>query len=61
MTDKINKPCPLCGKPASDEHRPFCSRGCANRDLLAWLGESYVLPGENAAPNADDGDGRDDY
>lgn len=55
-----DKACPLCGKTASAEHRPFCSRGCANRDLLSWLGEAYVLPGESAAPNADDGDGRED-
>ena len=37
--------CPLCGNPASPEHKPFCSRGCKDRDLLNWLGEGYRLPG----------------
>jgi uncharacterized protein len=41
-------PCPLCGKPAADAHKPFCSRGCRDRDLLNWLGESYRVPGPPA-------------
>ena len=36
--------CPLCGEPASDEHTPFCGRGCKDRDLLKWLGEGYRIP-----------------
>jgi endogenous inhibitor of DNA gyrase (YacG/DUF329 family) len=36
--------CPICGKPASPDHTPFCSRGCRDRDLLQWLGEGYRLP-----------------
>ncbi len=36
--------CPLCRKPAAVEHLPFCSRGCKDRDLLNWLGESYRVP-----------------
>ena len=43
-----SKPCPLCRKPASDAHAPFCSRGCKDRDLLQWLGEGYHLPGRPA-------------
>ena len=39
------KPCPLCGKPPSPDHAPFCSRGCKDRDLLKWLGEGYRIPG----------------
>ena len=46
------KPCPLCGKPPTDEHAPFCSRGCKDRDLLKWLGGGYAIPGSPA-----DGDG----
>ena len=42
------KPCPLCGKPPSKEHAPFCSRGCKDRDLLKWLGEGYKIPGPPA-------------
>lgn len=36
--------CPLCGKPVKAEFRPFCSRGCKDRDLLNWLGEAYRVP-----------------
>ncbi len=45
------KPCPLCRKPASVEHAPFCSRGCKDRDLLKWLGEGYRIPGPPAQPD----------
>jgi endogenous inhibitor of DNA gyrase (YacG/DUF329 family) len=44
--------CPLCGTPADPEHRPFCSRGCRDRDLLQWLGEGYRVPAEPADPEA---------
>lgn len=36
--------CPLCGKPTDPENKPFCSRGCKDRDLLNWLGEAYRVP-----------------
>jgi endogenous inhibitor of DNA gyrase (YacG/DUF329 family) len=42
----------LCGKPASATHRPFCSQGCRDRDLLNWLGEGYRVPGHGADPDA---------
>ncbi|MBV9881922.1 MAG: DNA gyrase inhibitor YacG [Sphingomonadaceae bacterium] len=44
--------CPLCGKPASPAHKPFCSQGCRDRDLLNWLGEGYRMPGPPADPDA---------
>ena len=50
--------CPLCGRPASPEHRPFCSRGCKDRDLLNWLGDAYRVPGPPAGP--DDFGGQED-
>ena len=40
--------CPICDKPASAAHAPFCSRGCRDRDLLQWLGEGYRVPGPPA-------------
>ena len=43
--------CPLCGKPASSTHKPFCSQGCRDRDLLKWLGEGYRMPGPAADPD----------
>ena len=39
--------CPICKKTESSaEHRPFCSRRCADVDLQRWLSGGYVLPGE---------------
>jgi hypothetical protein len=38
-------PCPVCGKPAAPAHRPFCSQGCRDRDLLQWLSDGHRLPG----------------
>ncbi|MEO1121121.1 MAG: DNA gyrase inhibitor YacG, partial [Pseudomonadota bacterium] len=30
--------CPICGKPRVHEHRPFCSKRCADIDLGKWAG-----------------------
>ena len=43
------KPCPYCGKPPSPEFKPFCSRGCKDRDLLKWLDGAYRVAGPPAA------------
>ena len=47
------RPCPLCGKPANHDFRPFCSRGCRDRDLNNWFDEDYRIP---VTPGADEGD-----
>ena len=47
-TAASSKKCPVCGKPPSGEHGPFCSRGCRDRDLLNWLGDNYRVPGPPA-------------
>jgi endogenous inhibitor of DNA gyrase (YacG/DUF329 family) len=49
-TDRKSETCPLCGKPAAAAHRPFCSQGCRDRDLLNWLGDAYRVPGQPADP-----------
>ncbi|MGV1683814.1 DNA gyrase inhibitor YacG [Sphingopyxis sp. NJF-3] len=36
--------CPLCGKPRAEEYKPFCSRGCRDRDLNRWFDEGYRVP-----------------
>jgi endogenous inhibitor of DNA gyrase (YacG/DUF329 family) len=36
--------CPTCGRPAEPEHRPFCSRRCADLDLQRWLSGRYAIP-----------------
>jgi uncharacterized protein len=39
------KPCPICGKPAKEDSRPFCSERCRDVDLNRWLSNSYAIPG----------------
>ncbi len=41
--------CPICGKPPTAEHRPFCSARCKQVDLGRWLGEGYRIAGEERA------------
>ena len=36
--------CPICGKPAVEASRPFCSRRCADVDLNRWLSGVYAIP-----------------
>jgi endogenous inhibitor of DNA gyrase (YacG/DUF329 family) len=43
--------CPICGKPRSDEFRPFCSKHCADVDLGRWLDGRYAVPGAPAPGN----------
>ena len=47
--------CPICGKPAVEAYKPFCSERCADVDLNRWLSGSYVIPARDDEP-ADDGD-----
>lgn len=41
---RIAAKCPVCGKPAQPNHKPFCTRRCADIDLGRWLKESYRVP-----------------
>ena len=36
--------CPICDKPGSAQHTPFCSQGCRDRDLIQWLSDGYRVP-----------------
>ncbi|MEO9298987.1 DNA gyrase inhibitor YacG [Devosia alba] len=38
------RPCPICGKPAVEAFKPFCSKRCADVDLHRWLTGGYVIP-----------------
>jgi endogenous inhibitor of DNA gyrase (YacG/DUF329 family) len=38
------KPCPICGKPATEASNPFCSERCRDVDLNRWLSDSYKIP-----------------
>ena len=52
--------CPLCGKPRDEEHKPFCSRGCRDRDLLNWFGEDYRVPADQPPDGTADDDRYDE-
>jgi endogenous inhibitor of DNA gyrase (YacG/DUF329 family) len=38
------KVCPICGKPAEQNFKPFCSKRCADVDLNRWLSGVYAVP-----------------
>jgi uncharacterized protein len=44
---KVRK-CPICGKPAVQASRPFCSERCRKIDLDRWRTEAYRVPSEEA-------------
>ncbi|MGE4321868.1 MAG: DNA gyrase inhibitor YacG [Sphingobium sp.] len=48
--------CPLCGAPSSPPVRPFCGTACRDRDLLAWLGDGYRVPGASVEDSKESGD-----
>ncbi len=48
------KPCPICGKPAAEASRPFCSERCRDVDLNRWLSNSYAIPGRKDEDEADE-------
>jgi len=47
MPSLANPRCVRCNKPQVAAVAPFCSPGCKDRDLLDWLGERHVLPGQH--------------
>jgi endogenous inhibitor of DNA gyrase (YacG/DUF329 family) len=51
---QATRTCPVCGKPVVAQHRPFCSRRCADVDLHRWLSGRYLIPGSEDAPDYDD-------
>ncbi len=44
--------CPICGAVVRQDHRPFCSKRCADADLSRWLTGSYRIPTDER-PDAD--------
>ncbi len=49
-----DRACPTCGKPATERHRPFCSKRCADVDLQRWLSGVYVIPAAEDDRGPDD-------
>jgi len=50
VTPIRGRTCPICGAPASIEHRPFCSLRCKDVDLARWLGGHYRIATNEAPP-----------
>ena len=44
------RPCPICRKPRSEAHAPFCSTRCKDRDLVRWFSDGYAVPGPSVDP-----------
>ncbi len=40
---KKKQKCPSCKKIAKEPFMPFCSKKCANLDLMKWLNDEYQL------------------
>ena len=58
----LKRKCPICGKPASEQSRPFCSEACRRIDLDRWRTETYRIPvqesdEEESAPKPDEEEG----
>jgi hypothetical protein len=54
--------CPVCGAQPQPRYKPFCSRRCADEDLMRWLKGAYVIQGseeEDAGSENSDLQGRD--
>jgi len=49
--------CPICGKPSTPRHQPFCSLRCADIDLGRWLKEGYRVPTDEAPDDGEPGGG----
>ena len=49
---KGNK-CPICGKTATMDMRPFCSKRCSDLDLAKWLDGDYRVPTDEAPGDED--------
>lgn len=49
-----NRRCPVCGKPATLRHQPFCSGRCTDIDLGRWLKGNYRV--ETDEPPHPDGE-----
>jgi endogenous inhibitor of DNA gyrase (YacG/DUF329 family) len=45
--------CPICDRPVTPEHTPFCSQGCRDRDLIQWLDGNRAIPGPAAEDTED--------
>lgn len=54
---ELKKICPICGKPAFEAHKPFCSERCRDVDLNRWLSGSYAIPAADSDEEDDEAEG----
>jgi endogenous inhibitor of DNA gyrase (YacG/DUF329 family) len=54
------KPCPICGKLALEQFRPFCCKRCADVDLHRWLAGVYAVPVVADEDGAEEGEAPDE-
>ncbi len=40
---KKKSKCPTCKKESKKHHSPFCSKKCAELDLMKWLSDEHIL------------------
>jgi len=40
---KIKSTCPTCKKKSEEPFSPFCSKKCADLDLMKWLNDEHQL------------------
>ncbi len=50
----LRQKCPNCGKNATLDFKPFCSKRCADIDLGRWLNEDYRIPGDEVISSEED-------
>ncbi|EWY40256.1 hypothetical protein N825_36685 [Skermanella stibiiresistens SB22] len=60
MSDMSQKPrrlpaCPICGRPADPQYKPFCTPRCADVDLNRWLGGVYRVEVDDPEAEIEDG------
>ena len=54
-----SKSCPICGKPAVERFRPFCSGRCKDVDLNRWFSGAYAIPAAESCRRFRNGNVRD--
>jgi len=50
---QVTKSCPICGTPATEASKPFCSERCRDVDLNRWLSDSYRIPAKQDDDDTD--------
>ena len=44
MANVAKYQCPVCHAKRVEDHRPFCSKRCAELDLGRWFAGTYAVP-----------------